>query len=383
MTAMVLRVVVLTLALVASACGGSDDSSVADALVDDDSTTSTTAPSADADSAESDETASPTVSETTSSTTTTEAPLVEDDTAADVIAPASLEPDCEAVGRPAVGLQTGTFTSGDVEYTYQWTVPSGYTGEPIPVVLDFHGIGSNGAQQAVFAGWAAKAEAEGFLAIQPTGISVPGDDRASWELPQFELPIRDDIRMVLDLIDLAAANVCIDPARIYATGMSNGGFFTSEIVCDLSNRIAAAVSVAGVTHHGSCNPSRAVPYLAFHGTADTVVPFSGGGESTLAGAGDEQEFFEQVMPAEFAEFAADFGCQNPTDTDITAEVKLTSWSECDDEVEVGFYTISGAGHTWPGSQISAAITSLGVTNLDVDATALSWEFFSRHSLSAE
>jgi len=294
----------------------------------------------------------------------------------------SLVPDCAAVGNVAVGVETGTIVSGGSEYEYQWTVPSSYVGEPIPVVLDFHGLGSTGAQQAAFSGWSLKAEAEGFLSVQPTGLAAGGDGRNSWELPQFDTDLRDDVAMVSDLLDHVAASVCIDPARVYATGMSNGGFFTSELVCDMSDRIAAAMSVAGVTHHESCTPSRPVPYIAFHGTNDETVPF-GGGESSLDPTGSQSDFFAQVMPEEFAEFAADFSCAEPTDTPITAEVTLTSWSGCANEVELGFYTLTGAGHTWPGSTISAAIPSLGVTNVDVDATAIGWEFFSRHSLAPE
>ena len=316
-----------------------------------------------------------------SAPTTTIAPETTTAVPATALPTAPIEVDCTNLERVGVGLQTGTFFSGEVEYTYQWTVPSTYVGDPIPVVLDFHGIGSNGAQQAVFSGWAAKAEAEGFLAVQPTGISLPDDDRASWELPQFDSDLRDDVAMVVDLLGLVASSVCIDPNRVYATGMSNGAFFTSELVCDLSGTIAAAVSVAGVTHHDTCMPSRAVPYLAFHGKADTTVPFAGGGVSTLEGADGPSEFFEQVMPDEFAEFAADFGCTESADTSVTPEVTLTSWTGCTDDVEVGFYTIEGAGHTWPGSIISSAIPSLGVTNLDIDATEISWQFFQRHPLA--
>ena len=295
--------------------------------------------------------------------------------------PIPLEPDCAAVGRVAVGVGTGTLASGGSEYTYQWTVPSSYSGDPIPVVLDFHGLGSSGAQQALFSGWSAKAEQEGFLSVQPTGLSLAGQG-PSWELPQFDTPQRDDVAMVIDLLELVSANVCIDPARIYATGMSNGGFFTAELVCDLSERIAAAVSVAGVTHDESCQPTRAVPYLAFHGIDDAVVPFAGG-ESTLGADLFESGFFEQVMPDEFAEFANSFGCTQPADLSITAEVTLTEWTGCDDEIEVGFYAIAGAGHTWPGSALSAISPSLGVTNTDIDATQLSWDFFPRHSLGSE
>jgi polyhydroxybutyrate depolymerase len=369
------RALLFLVALLATACGSGEGSSEAA-----DTTTSTSIAEVDSvlsTSEPAQSTAAPTTvaqpePEPTIATTTTEARRFD---------PISLQPECSAIGRVPVGLQTGTIQSGGVDYDYQWTIPGSYDGTPLAVVLDFHGIGSNGAQQAVFSGWAAKAEREGFLSVQPTGINLPPDERPSWELPQFESPERDDVGMVVDLLAHVAANVCIDPARVYASGMSNGGFFTSEVVCDLSDRIAAAVSVAGVTHHESCAPTRPVPYLAFHGTADTTVPFRGDGETTLEGG--RGAFFEQVMPDEFAEFAADFGCDESTDAETTAEVTFTSWTGCDDDIEMGFYTIEGAGHTWPGSVISSVIPSLGVTNMDIDATGIAWDFFLRHSLLSE
>lgn len=378
-----IRAALVAVLLLASACGGTDDEA-GSASGDLPAVTTSEAPATAADEVASEENASEEMAAeetTTSAPTTTIAPETTTAVPATALPTGPIEVDCTNLERVGVGLQTGTFFSGEVEYTYQWTVPSTYVGDPIPVVLDFHGIGSNGAQQAVFSGWAAKAEAEGFLAVQPTGISLPDDDRASWELPQFDSDLRDDVAMVVDLLGLVSGSVCIDPNRVYATGMSNGAFFTSELVCDLSGTIAAAVSVAGVTHHDTCMPSRAVPYLAFHGTADTTVPFAGGGVSTLEGADGPSEFFEQVMPDEFAEFAADFGCTESADTSVTPEVTLTSWTGCTDNVEVGFYTIEGAGHTWPGSIISSAIPSLGVTNLDIDATEIAWQFFQRHPLA--
>jgi polyhydroxybutyrate depolymerase len=369
------RALVFLVALLATACGSGEgsgevaDTTTSTSIVEADSILST---SQQVQSAAAPTTVREPEPDPTTTTTTTEARRFD---------PISLQPECSAIGRVPVGLQTGTIESGGVEYNYQWTVPSSYDGTPLAVVLDFHGVGSNGAHQAVFSGWAAKAEREGFLSVQPTGIKLPPDDRPSWELPQFESPERDDVVMVVDLLEHVAANVCINPAQVYATGMANGGFFTSEVICDLSDRIAAAVSVAGVTHDESCAPVRPVPYLAFHGTADGTVPFRGDGETTLEGV--SAAFFEQVMPDEFGEFAADFGCTESTDAEITTEVTLTSWTGCDDDIEMGFYALEGAGHTWPGSVISSETPSLGVTNMDVDATGIAWDFFQRHSLLSE
>ncbi len=362
--------VFVAVALVVSACASTDDGQAVPSSVEPDATTiapTTAVPS-------SLEPASPPSSgeaaDESTSVTSTSAP-----------APSAIRADACVTGiDPGIGLQTAALQSGGLEYRYQWTVPSTAGETPLPVVLDFHGIGSNGAQQAAVSGLTTLAETQRFVAVQPTGRSTSLDSRASWELPQFDTDERDDIAFVLDLIEHVAADVCIDRERIYATGMSNGGFFTAVLVCELSEVIAAAASVAGVTHPDGCAPSRPVPFLAFHGTDDTVVPFDGGGESTLSG-GVTSPFFEQVMPDEFAEFAADFGCPAPVDTAVTAEVTLRRWTDCAGGVELGFYTITNGGHTWPGSAATNALTVLGVTNMDLDATALAWEFFSRHSLA--
>lgn len=363
---------VVVMATIAAGCGSAAEEQAAQSTAA--SSTPETVEQATTDMVVSDE------GSTSSTTTSSMVPPPTTEVLPDeTIAPGPIEVDCSTLGRVAIGLQTGSITSGGIEYDYRWTVPSSYDGTPLPVVLDFHGIGSNGAQQAILAGWPGLAETEGFLAVEPTGTAVAGDDRASWELPQFDTDQRDDVAMVRDLLNHIANNVCIDPGRIYSTGMSNGALFTSVLVCELGDVIAAAVSVAGVTHDDSCDPSRPVPYLAFHGTADTTIPFRGGGETTLPGS-DGGTFFEQVMPDEFAEFASDFSCAESVDTVVSETVTLTAYTGCDADVEMGFYTIDGGGHTWPGSAVSAAIPSLGLTTMDVDATALAWAFFQRHTL---
>ncbi len=361
---------VLAAGVVASGCSSSTEPESSGRPAEADTTTATI-------DVEDGASTSPTTTESAGvaegSTTSVERPATTDTAAARRNA-------CETGRSSPVGLQTAGLVSNGVEYQWQWTVPSTYDGSPTPVVLDFHGIGSNGAQQAVFSGFAALAEQEGFVAVHPTGTVLPPDDRNSWELPQFDTDARDDVAFVIDLLAELAERVCIDQGRIYATGMSNGAFLTSTLVCDLADRIAAAVSVAGVTHADSCRPERPVPYLAFHGRADTTVPYDGGGESTLAGADGGGAFFEQVMPHEFAEFAADFGCGAGVEEPLTENVTRTEYPGCTDGVEVAFYTIDDGGHTWPGSAISAAITTLGRTTDEIDATAIAWEFFSRNAL---
>ncbi len=258
-----------------------------------------------------------------------------------------------------------------------------------PVVLNWHGLGSDGFQQALLTNYEAVAEAEGFMVVHPTGGA--GSDEGSgaglqtgWELAQFDIPGRDDRVMVEVLIDRLVADHCADPARVYSTGMSNGGFFTSRLVCELADRIAAAVAVAGVSHPDDCTPSRPVPLMAFHGTADRIVPFDGG-PSQLVGTDappELVEFFDQVMPDELAEFAADFGCDpEPEVTTVSDEITAFDFRGCADEVPVRFVEVDGGGHTWPGAFLGVFMTdALGPTTTDVSATADGWNFMRRFSL---
>jgi polyhydroxybutyrate depolymerase len=176
-------------------------------------------------------------------------------------------------------------------------------------------------------------------------------------------------------------------------GFSNGGYMSSRLACDLADRIAAITTVAATTHPDDCDPSRAVPVQAFHGTADRVVPFEGGGSalldsfeqaSDLGGPAAEArlqaaaELLGLAIPDEVGEWAAANGCSGETSSPAGEEVTLITYQGC--EAPVLLYVVEGGGHSWPGSQASRAVPALGHTTVDVDATRLAWEFFQQHSL---
>lgn len=327
----------------------------------------------------------------------TEAPDDATEPPAPTVEPAVVEPTEEATTAPSPAAETSEcaeptpgvveyeLESGGLTYGVRVQVPSSAETEPLPTVLNWHGLGSAGSEQAVFSDYETLAEAEGFLVVHPTGLPSPVDDRNNWELVQFDQPDRDDVAFASALMDDLIARFCADPTRIYSTGMSNGGLFTARLVCELGDRLAAAVSVAGVTHPDSCTASEPVPYLAFHGTDDEVVPFAGGG-STLEDPDNPQpgaaDFFEQVMPDEFAEFAADMGCDaEPERTDVSPEVIRYDYTGCREDVPLAFFEIVGGGHTWPGTPLAPVIAdTLGFTTDDVDATTEAWDFFQQHQL---
>ena len=145
----------------------------------------------------------------------------------------------------------------------------------------------------------------------------------SWQLFPDAGRERDDLAFAGALIDELVANWCADPGRVYSTGMSNGGFFTARLICEMSDRIAAAVSVAG---HVSPRRLRSGARRAVHG--DPRHRGQGGAvrgrrvdaDDRLTAPEELRVFFEQVIPEEFAEFAADAGCDASVDTDVGEDV---------------------------------------------------------------
>jgi polyhydroxybutyrate depolymerase len=377
---------VVAMVTVASACSGGDQqesSSKPEPAVSDEATTATSAEPPPSSSEEVGATPSETTEPGPASTSESVCP-----------------------GVPAGLSRFELEVEGNV-YSIRVLVPTDRDGidVPLPVVLNWHGLGSNGFQQAQLTGYDLLAQQEGFLAVHPTGlpateltgagVELPAGQqgRRSWELAQLDVPGRDDVAMASELIDRLVADYCGDETRVYSTGMSNGGFFTSLLVCELSDRLAAAVSVAGLSHPDDCAPERPVPFMAFHGTDDQVVPYSGGDSSLLDAAGavgagadippEIGRFFEQVMPDEFGQFAASFGCGSEASTEtISDEVTAFRYDGCDDGIPLVFFRIDGGGHTWPGSPLGLLLSrQLGETNFDVSATVDGWEFMRQFSLS--
>src|SRR5947209_15439212 len=93
-----------------------------------------------------------------------------------------------------------------------------------------------------------------------------------------EAGLMRDVRFISELIDTLRAAYNIDPTRIYANGLSIGGGMAFVLSCTLSDRIAAVGMVAAAQSLPSswCTDHRPVPMIAFHGTADPIVPYQGG-----------------------------------------------------------------------------------------------------------
>jgi polyhydroxybutyrate depolymerase len=176
----------------------------------------------------------------------------------------------------------------------------------------------------------------------------------------------DDVGFTRAILDTAESMLCIDTKRIFVTGMSNGGFMSHRLGCELADRIAAIAPVAGVLGVTPCTPSRPMPVMHFHGTADTLVPYNG----------DPTNGFISV-PDSFAGWAMRDQCQGtPVETFNKVDSSCSSYTNCAGGAEVTLCTVQNGGHTWPGGPT----IPYGYTTPYLNATDAMWTFFAAHPL---
>lgn len=228
------------------------------------------------------------------------------------------------------------------------------------LIVNLHGFDSNAAQEETVSRMSVKADAAGFIAAYPEGLGKP----QAWHFGNFT-EAKADVEFIRDLVAELEGAGSINPKRIYVTGISNGAEMSYRLACDASDVFAAFAPVSGAYQkYGDCNPTRPVPAVAFHGTDDKLLPYNG-----------IPPLFPPVHDWAAA-WAARNGCTSiPTVTYQKGDVTGETWSGCNQGADVVLYTIAGKGHSWPGSNMPAAITTQ-----DINATDAMWDFFAAHPM---
>lgn len=280
---------------------------------------------------------------------------------------------------------------------FQVHVPPGYDrSKPMPVVLIFHGLHMNSTMMMGMTGFNPVADHNNFIAVYGDGINNRwSDGRTSSGV--------DDIAYVTSLLDKLAKQVNVDRRRIYACGISNGGFFAQVLACNLPDRIAAAGVVAStmMDHtQGMMQGSKAVPIVFFLGTDDPLLPWADGrtkdigklgealGLSSLGSIDNGLARYGGLMtvPETIGFWTSHNNCSGSPQTRQEADrdprdgttVRRESYGSSSNQVVL--YTIEGGGHTWPGCPNLSAISGLtGKISQDIDASNEMWEFFKSHS----
>ena len=128
--------------------------------------------------------------------------------------------------------------------------------------------------------------------------------------------------------------------------------------------------MAGLRYPSPCPALRPVPVIAFHGTADTIDPFTGNGLG----------YWTYSVPAAAHLWASHDRCAASPQTAAGSGYRLTRYTGCAGGTQVELYALIGEGHEWPGGPaMPKLITSvLGPQSDAVDANALMWAFFRAH-----
>jgi polyhydroxybutyrate depolymerase len=248
-------------------------------------------------------------------------------------------------------------------------VPAGY--DPThrtPVVFNLHGYASDGPDQATLSHMIAKSDSAGFIAVHPSGHDSPRGWNAGVCCGAAATSGTNDVAWIEAVLDEVEARICVDTARVYATGLSNGAFMSHRLACE-STRFAAIAPVAGVVGTPSCNPAHPVAVLDVHGTSDPVIPFGGGGVN-----GNES------VATTINRWIGKNHCTTTSTTYQHGDATCVTHGGCADNADVTLCTIDGGGHQWPGGDSIGAF--VGKKSDDLITTDAAWTFFVAHPMAA-
>lgn len=266
---------------------------------------------------------------------------------------------------------------------YKVHVPASYRSErPTPLVFCFHGLSQDPIMFCVNgAGMVEKSDAEGFILVMPSGF------QNSWNggtcCGGAVTSQLDDVALVRAIFDEVKGHLNVDLSRVYATGLSNGGYMSYRLACEASdifvavapgagaigmNDIGGGTSAAG--DFAQCEPSQAVSVLDMHGTADGLVSYATQ-QPSLARIAMRNGCGASTSPASQPESAGDTKC--------------VSHDACPDGVDVTGCTVMNGGHVWFGDEscgTGAGPAGCGFVGANSDQlvnTDAAWAFFATHA----
>jgi len=283
---------------------------------------------------------------------------------------------------PIMAQQTieGSIMHDGIQRDYILYIPAIYDGNTdVPLVLNFHGIESNATEQMFYGDFRDIADTEGFLLVHPEGTLLNGVQH--WNVDNFTAgtttgSTADDVGFTEALIDELASQYTINLDRVYSTGMSNGGYMSLLLACQLSDKIAAVASVTGSMTpetYDACNAQHPIPVLQIHGTSDADVPYNG-------------VFWSRSIDDVISYWVNYNNCDtNPTTTSFPnidtldgSTVEHFVYTGGDNGVTTEHMKVTGGNHTWPGATFD--LPGLN-TNQDINASMEVWQFFSRFDIN--
>ena len=248
--------------------------------------------------------------------------------------------------------------------------------KPFPIIINFHGFLSHAMDQQGFSQMDNYAHQNGIGVIYPEGV------KRSWNVGKAILNDENDIGFVNALIDSVSLKYNIDSNRIYACGFSNGGTFSYELICGLSNKIAAFGSVGGnfsINENRLCNIEREIPLIHIHGTRDRLQKYNhsdGDFFSTIESVNYWAKYNQ--FDIKVVENIEDFHKKDGT------TVEKHTYSKNNSNTQVIHFKVVKGGHLWLGSPIADWLTLrlfFGRNNHEISSSKEIVDFFLKYKLS--
>jgi polyhydroxybutyrate depolymerase len=267
-----------------------------------------------------------------------------------------------------------TIDVNGVSRTYLLYVPPGQSGKRLPAFIMLHGSGSTDSQQERYSNFDAFAQAHGLVVMYPNGIDKHWNDG---RVIGHE-SMADDIGFMKAMLAEVTAQGLIDTKRVYAAGISNGGFMAQHMACVMPDALAGIAVVAATQPVDAACPSpRPMPVIFFHGTADKFVPFDGGPIAPQLG-GNRGTAMSNAQAV--AIWQKRNGCGSAKKTQLPVkddpmQVTVETYS-CPAGRGLENVIVQGGGHTWPGAHQGWLATKiLGPVTDNIDANDTMWTFF--------
>jgi len=275
-----------------------------------------------------------------------------------------------------VDLPVQTLTYDNIVREYYVSYPEN-NDSSVPLIINMHGFGSYAIQQKNYSQMDSYAHSKGVAVVYPEAINN------SWNVGTGRgLNRQDDVGFINVLIDSIATDYNIDLDRIYACGMSNGGYMSYELICSLSDKITAFGSVTGnfmLNDDQSCSVSREIPLIHIHGTDDRLVDYTDSRDYAMNTMDSVNYWAKHNQLSELEIQAID----DVVPSDKTYVEKFTFYRNNSDTKVVHFKVYNG-GHQWFGSPVGDWFwikLGLGNNNHEINASKELVDFFLQYKLS--
>jgi polyhydroxybutyrate depolymerase len=319
-------------------------------------------------------------------------------------------------------------TVDDVDRTFMVRLPKGYDPQQhYPVMILLHGMNQDPEDMERLTRFNELADKDGIIAVYPSAqhgrwnVGVRAEERRPMSMgpggrgrrgggypgggggyprggggypgggqqPQGREPSEekratpaDDIAFFNQMLDQLATKFSVDSSRIYAAGLSEGGFMSMRLGCALGDRIAAiAVVGAAMPKTMICLPPRPVPVVMINGTSDPVVPYGGGTEHNLSlrtiSVEDSAKAWAKIDRCEEKPEKSKLSAREKGGT----ETKVDTYNACQQGAQVVLYSVKGAGNTWPGGEQYEVEKTVGKTSQDMKANEVIWSFLVTRKLA--